>query len=151
MIKFSEKKKNILEEKAWAKGRVIAGEPEHRFERTESIPAKMHKYSRQNTDMAWEVDHIFPKVILEELGVPQELIDHEYNIRPLHHSNNEAKGSLFPSYKKKVCWDSKQQKNIPCDLNVIIKEEIIKELQMLYAPYLDGRLLIDIAKDYNER
>lgn len=151
MIKFTPKQQKSLDDIAWEKGVVIEGEPDHRYEKTDSTPAKMYKHMRRNTDMAWEVDHIFPKVILEELNVPQNLIDHEDNLRPLHHSNNEAKGSLFPSYKKKVCWDANKQKNVPCNLNVTITPETIKKLQKLYAPYLGGKFLTDIAKEYNKR
>lgn len=115
------------------------------------IPAKLYHDSRQNSNMAWEVDHVFPKEILKGLGVPEDLIDDELNLRPLHHSNNESKGALFPSYEKVVCWDEQQQKNIQRKQSVCIKDEKIKELENLYKNYLNGKSLVEIAADYNKK
>lgn len=141
-----------LVNKVWAKGKP-AEDDDHKYESvTDGIkPAKMYRYSRKNTNMAWEVDHIFPKKILEELGVPEELINHIDNLRPLQHSNNEAKGDLFPSYNKSVCWDSERQMNASYKRNVAITEDTISKLQTLFAPYLNGKTLEQVAKEYNSR
>lgn len=139
-------------EKVWSM-RKRAEDDEHGYECVDDgiIPAKLYHDSRLNSNMAWEVDHIFPEVILKELGVPEDLIDDELNLRPLHHSNNESKGTQFPSYEKVVCWDEKQQKNVPCNQSVFIKDEKIKELEDLYKDYLDGKTLNKIAAEYNRK
>lgn len=139
-------------EKVWSM-RKRAEDDEHGYERVDDgiTPAKLYHGSRQDSNMAWEVDHIYPEAILEELGVPEDLIDDLLNLRPLHHSNNESKGTLFPSYVKVVCWDDKQQKNVPCKQSVDIKVEKIKELEDLYKDYLGGRSLEEIAAEYNKK
>ena len=132
-------------------GKPVPNEPNNRFERTDVTPAKMCHSKHQNTDMAWEVDHIFPEQILQELGVPQNLIDDNRNLRPLHHSNNESKGTLYPDYRKIKQWDESSQSNVDCDVSVHVSSDKQDELQKLYAPYLNGRTLVDIAKAYNNR
>lgn len=138
-------------ENVWSM-RKRAEDDEHGYERVDDgiIPAKLYHGSRKNSDMAWEVDHIFPEDILKKLGVPEDLIDNELNLRPLHHSNNESKGTKFPSYEKVVCWDEGQQKNVSCKQNVQITVEKIKELENLYKDYLNGKSLEEIAEEYNK-
>lgn len=136
-------------EEVWQMGRVIPNEPNNRFERTDVEPVKICHSKHQNTDMAWEVDHIFPEQILKELGVPQELIDDNRNLRPLHHSNNESKGTLYPYYTKIKNWDNTAQANIDCSIDVHVSADKQNDLQKLYAPYLNGRTLVDIARAYN--
>lgn len=64
--------------------------------------AYIERDAEADTDNAWEVDHIFPAEILEIMNVPERLIDDPANLRPLHHSNNEAKGILYPEYTAKI-------------------------------------------------
>lgn len=138
-------------EKVWRK-RQKAEDDNHGFECIDGRihAAKLFRSSRKDTNMAWEIDHIFPKEILKELGVPEELINHDLNLRPLHHSNNESKGTLFPNYKKIMCWDEDKQQNVECDISVCIKEKKIKELEELYKKYLGGRSLESFADEYNK-
>lgn len=142
----------IDKEQVWNKGQMVPNEgEEYKYESTtdDVKPAKLYKHSRENTQMAWEIDHIFPRQILEKLGVPLELIDHIDNLRPLHHSNNESKGTLFPNYTKVVEWNEVLGKNVPIRKNVSITEKTVKRLNNLYKDYLDGYSLEQIAKAYN--
>lgn len=64
--------------------------------------AYIERDAAADTDNAWEVDHIFPAEILEIMKVPEQLINNPANLRPLHHSNNEAKGIHYPKYTAAV-------------------------------------------------
>lgn len=144
----------IDKDKVWNKGNNVAGESDsYKYELTtdDVTPAKLYKSSRENTPMAWEVDHIFPQKILEKLGVPQDMIDHIDNLRPLHHSNNEAKGTQFPNYQKTVCWDEARKENVSCNQSVRIADETIERLNNLYKEYLGGYTLEQIAEAYNRK
>ena len=141
-----------LIDKVWNKGKS-AEDADHKFESTtdEVVPAKLYRTSRENTNMAWEVDHIFPKQILQNLGVPQDKIDDLKNLRPLQHSNNESKGTLYPDYTKVMQWDENRQYNVPCKKSVTVSDDTQRVLEKLYAPYLNGKTLVQVAKEYNKQ
>ena len=46
----------------------------------------------------WEIDHIWPKAKLEQMGVSATSINSACNLRPLHRLNNQQKSNDFP------CW-----------------------------------------------
>lgn len=80
-------------EQVWK--RRFIGNPKVAFD---DCGAEIHRDAPENSLYSWEVDHIFPEKILKLLKVPERLRDHKLNLRPLHHSNNEAKGMLYPEY-----------------------------------------------------
>lgn len=55
-------------------------------------------YGRRDSNYGWEIDHIIPEKLLQDNGVPQELVDHIDNLRPMHWSNNCKKADDFPQY-----------------------------------------------------
>lgn len=57
-------------------------------------------YDKTGRMFAWQIDHIFPKSVLEKNGVPQELIDHPDNVRALATRNNLSKSDNYPVYKR---------------------------------------------------
>lgn len=68
--------------------------------RLDSCKALMHwdDYGHRDSNYGWEIDHIVPEKLLHDNGVPQELIDHIDNLRPMHWSNNCKKADDFPQY-----------------------------------------------------
>lgn len=55
-------------------------------------------YGDRDSNYGWEIDHVVPEKLLQDNGVPQELIDHIDNLRPMHWSNNCKKADDFPQY-----------------------------------------------------
>ena len=97
---------------------------------------KEKEYGNQDSDYGWQIDHIFPEKKLQDAGVPQELIDHIDNLRPMHHKNNNKKSYDFPVYTGIVSAAG------TTNYDVIWREYSIKRnhicrLQKLYREYLD--------------
>lgn len=91
--------------------------------------AYIERDAKADTDNAWEVDHIFPAEILEIMKVPDEMINDPANLRPLHHSNNEAKGILYPRYTAKIV-------SVGQSLSRCISTDKQKALASLYNKYI---------------
>lgn len=96
--------------------------------------AEIHRDAPENSLYSWEVDHIFPDEILKLLDVPEELRDAPENLRPLHHSNNEAKGMHYPIYEAKIVGDGKSHR-------LKINDSRQKTLDGLYGLYINLRKL----------
>lgn len=75
-------------------------------------------------------DHIFPAEILEIMNVPEGLINHPANLRPLHHANNEAKSILYPKYTAAIVGAGKQHSRL------CIRADKQKALASLYNKYI---------------
>lgn len=94
------------------------------------------RYDEQGMMFAWQIDHIFPKSVLEKAGVPQDLIDHPDNIRALAIKNNLSKSDNYPKYKRSYIF--KEGNNVEIDDNTNFadnkykvgssKQEAIKKL-----------------------
>lgn len=91
--------------------------------------AYIERDAKADTDNAWEVDHIFPAEILEIMKVPDEMINDPANLRPLHHSNNEAKGIQYPKYTAAIVGAGK-------GLSRCISTDKQTELAKLYNEYI---------------
>ena len=76
------------------------------------------KYGVQDNIYGWEIDHIVPKVLLEQKGFSQTMIDDVRNLRALQHQNNESKGDDYPSYTAVVT--SENNKNIEQERNLVV-------------------------------
>lgn len=130
---------------AWNKTQKAVGyDDEHR---KDVVGAMIYRSKRNNTDMAWEVDHIFPKEILEYFNVPEDLINHLENLRAMHHSNNESKGISYPKYSFKKKWDEKRKENIDFDGEATVSSKRQRILRDLYEPIL-GMTLEEAVEEY---
>lgn len=112
------------------------------------VDAMMYRYKRHDTNMAWEVDHIFPKEILEFFEIPIDKIDNLDNLRAMQHSNNESKGLSFPKYSYAKIWDEDMQKNVDESGNATVNDTTIKKLRRLFEPLL-GMTLEEAVDKYN--
>lgn len=59
-------------------------------------------FNNYESMFGWEIDHIYPVLKLEQLGVSKELWDNPLNIRALHWKNNRSKSSSYPMYTSAV-------------------------------------------------
>ena len=86
------------------------------------------------SEYGWEIDHIYPKVRLEELGVPEVLIYDSRNLRPMNWKNNVSKGSDYPSYTTVVT--AVGSVNVEKKGTRVVNAGVQEDLKDLYKDYL---------------
>ncbi len=91
-------------------------------------------YKNRDSDYGWEIDHIYPKVLLEAAGVPDELINDERNLRPMNWKNNVSKGSDYPSYTTVLTAEGSI--NVEKRGTRVVNAGIQEDLKDLYKDYL---------------
>ncbi len=94
---------------------------------------KEEEYGNQNSDYGWQIDHIYPEQKLQDAGVPQELIDHIDNLRPMHWKNNNKKSDDFPVYAADITAIGVSNLDVPRDYRINIDQ--INVLRNLYREY----------------
>lgn len=75
---------------------------------------------------------------LQNFGVPQELIDHIDNLRPMNWENNLRKSDDFPNYAGKVVFDGINNAVVERDYRV--RFYVVLRLKNLYQAYIDIKL-----------
>lgn len=133
---------------AWNKAREVEDRDKNKY-RLDAAGAMIYRDSRDNTDMAWEVDHIFPYEILDYFDVPQDIINKDENLRAMHHSNNSSKGISFPKYSSNVEWDNYKEKNVKSSGSNTVNDKRISILRNLFEPYL-GMTLEEAVQVYED-
>ena len=132
-MNLSEKEKDRI----FSKARKIEGLDADEW-RMDACDAIIHRssFGRDDEFFGWEVDHIVPKSLLEENGVPQDLIDDFQNLRPLNWRNNVSKGNDYPSYKVEIQSEDGGESNVIRSRRRTVNQVKQKELRELYAKYL---------------
>lgn len=132
-MNLSEKEKDRI----FRKARKIEGLDADEW-RMDACDAIIHRssFGRDDEFFGWEVDHIVPKSLLEENGVPQDLIDDFQNLRPLNWRNNVSKGNDYPSYKVEIQSEDGGESNVIRSRRRTVNQVKQKELRELYAKYL---------------
>lgn len=130
MCEFTEDQKKAV----WCKGRIVEGFQEEHV-RKDACGALMlyEKYGNRNSSFGWEIDHVYPKSKLEQLGVPADLINHIDNLRPMNWRNNESKDADYPSYKAVV--KAEEDHNIECDDSKLVNPSTQTKISRLYHEY----------------
>lgn len=124
MSDFSEEKIESI----WQKGREVKGldASKYRLDAAGALMARA-KYGDKEHMYGWEVDHIYPKARLEELGVNEDLWDHHLNLQPLNVKNNESKSDDYPVYTASCEYDGEKRMN--CGVSKMV--QVRKALQTL--------------------
>ena len=78
----------------------------------------------------WEIDHIYPQLLLEAQGFGAEQIDDLRNLRPMQHQNKASKSDDYPSYIAVVTSDGK--KNVYKEASLTVNETTRSLLAQLY-------------------
>lgn len=122
---------NKLKLSVWEKGQIVDGfNPDMYRKDPCGAWIAWDKYGAQDNFFGWEIDHIFPKSKLEEMGFSISLIDDLRNLRPMQHENNASKSIDYPSYMAVVTSDG--NKNIYKDTPLTVNEETRTILAQLY-------------------
>lgn len=133
---------------AWAKTKPAKGFSDNKH-RLDIYGALIYQDSRDDSDMAWEVNHIFPKAILEYFNIDEATINDERNLQALHHSNNSSKGNNFALHKSKIVYDEQQKKNIEKEQSWSVSSDTYPNVRELYEPLL-GMTLEEAEEKYNK-
>lgn len=133
MSTFSEKELDQIFKKA----REIKGlDPnEWRLDASDAI-IRRSSYGCDDEFFGWEVDHIVPRSILEGADVPEQLIDYDYNLRPLNWNNNRSKADDYPSYKTTMVSEDEGKSNVRKEGSRTVNTPKQEQLRRLYAQYL---------------
>ncbi len=122
----------ITKMQVWQKAQVVDGYNPDMY-RKDSCGAWIvwDKFGVQDSIYGWEVDHVYPKSKLEELGVSLDLIDNICNLRPMQHSNNESKGDDYPSYTAAVTAEG--NKNVYRAASLTVNEATRTKVSKLFG------------------
>lgn len=118
-------------ERVWQKGQKIEGYKEDMV-RKDACGAWIIRslYGDASSPFGWEIDHIYPKSKLQELGYDEKKIDDIRNLRPLNSRNNTSKSDSYPSYIAVIT--SEDDKNVECSKQFIINADIQEDIKELY-------------------
>lgn len=121
--------------KYWEKTNFVDGEDKQEVRRDAS-GAIIHysDYKNRNSDYGWEIDHIYPKLRLEEANVPEELINDPHNLRPMNWKNNVSKGGDYPSYTTVIAAEGSV--NVEKKGTRVVNADVQNILKDLYRDYL---------------
>lgn len=119
----------------WGRTNTVDGEDQQEVRRDAS-GAIIHysDYKNRDSDYGWEIDHIYPRLLLEEAGVPEELISNPRNLRAMNWKNNVSKGADYPSYTTVLTADGSV--NVEKKGTRVVNAGIQEALKELYKDYL---------------
>ena len=89
-------------------------------------------YNNPESPFGWEVDHIYPKAKLAELGIAEEKINDIINLRALNIRNNRSKGVSYPVYTSKIAALNDKQ-NHEVEKTLVVNQEKQIELSNFYG------------------
>lgn len=98
---------------------------------------KKLSYGEDDELYGWEIDHIIPRALLEKHGVPDQLIDHDDNLRAMNWNNNRSKSDDYPSYEIVVTSAEDGSSNIFTDDRRTVNESRQQRLRELYKNYFN--------------
>lgn len=84
-----------------------------------------------DSPFGWQIDHIYPKSKLEQMGICEEKINNEINLRPLNTKNNISKSDNYPAYIAVMTSDDLQ--NVECNKQFLINKEKQEEIERFYG------------------
>lgn len=115
----------------WNKGLVVEEyDPnEYRQDACNAWIAR-REYGKQS-NLGWEIDHVFPESRAREFGYPQMQIDDIKNLRPMHWENNRSKNDNYPSYVSVVT--SRENKNIVEQTERTVNGRLIAQIKNLFS------------------
>lgn len=86
-------------------------------------------YGKHDSPFGWDVDHIYPRALYSFLDGGDDIINHIDNLRPLHHKNNKAKGTNYPTYQAAVKADG--DRNVDCIGTFEVNSQVQNRLKTL--------------------
>lgn len=122
---------NELKRSVWEKAQIVEGFNSDMY-RKDPCGAWIawDKYGVRDSVYGWEVDHIYPKSLLEERGFDEDKINDIRNLRPMQHENNASKSDDYPSYTAVIT--SEGNKNVYKEMNLTVNKAIRDLLDQIF-------------------
>lgn len=119
-----------LKKRVWGQAREADGYDKQKV-RLDACNAFMiyDDYDKQGL-YGWQIDHVCPVSMLEELGYTETEIDNEQNLRAMHWRNNLSKSDDYPSYTAVVTSDG--DRNVEREESKIVNASRQQKLKSLY-------------------
>lgn len=119
-----------LKKRVWNQAREAEGYDKQKV-RLDACKAFMifDEYGKQGL-YGWQIDHVCPVSMLEELGYTEKEIDNEQNLRAMHWRNNLSKSDDYPSYTSVITSDG--DRNVEREESKIVNALRQQKLQSLY-------------------
>lgn len=117
----------------WAKGTPAVGYDAAKC-RLDLAGAMMvrEEYGKEGM-FGWEVDHVFPRAKLEELGVDKSLWDAASNLQPMNAKNNAKKGDDYPGFSTSCCFNVQKMRNEEVEQSWVVSNLIQQQLAALFG------------------
>ena len=117
----------------WKKGKIVPlkSADEYRYDEQGAL-MKWSEYG-QYTNMGWQIDHIYPEATLKSLGVNQDKIDDECNLRPVNSLNNDMKSDNYPEFESSMVYDSRKFMNVKNQRRWKVTEEAQVRLMKFFG------------------
>ncbi len=96
----------------WGKCKTVPGKSEQDYRLDgQGAQIKWSDYGKY-TGNGWQIDHIYPESVLQEMGVDQEKIDDEINLQALNSYNNDTKSDDYPNFDSSKEYDKEKDRNV---------------------------------------
>jgi len=120
-------------DRIWRKGRTLDGwnSDEYRLDAAGAMMVKSHRGTDDNYD--WEIDHVLPKDMMKELGIPEEDWDKEDNLRPFNAKNNNKKSTDYPTYTRALVFDEEKRRNVQSEIGKVVNEDVQRDINKCYG------------------
>ena len=119
-----------LKKRLWNQAREAEGYDKQKV-RLDACNAFMIYDEYENQGLyGWQIEHICPVSMLQELGYTEEEIDNEQNLRPMHWRNCLSKSDDYPSYTSVVTSDG--DRNIEREESKIVNALRRQKLMSIY-------------------
>lgn len=120
-------------EAVWGKGIIIPG-TDIDVIRKDAAGAIIKKTDRGGTtEFSWEIDHVCPKAMLKERGIPEDQWDDLRNLRPFNTANNKSKSDDYPQYTRAKVKIEGRLKNMDSKTRMIVNAEVLKRVNECYG------------------
>lgn len=118
--------------KIWNKGRSIPGKSpdEYRLDAAGALMKRSHR--GKDDDYDWEIDHVLPRNMMKDLGIPEDEWDNSANLRPFNAKNNAKKSDNYPEYTRRLVYNRNTGKNEISEIGKVVNEVVQKGINDTY-------------------
>lgn len=117
--------------KVWERGVVVDGYNPSEIRKDAAGAWIIFDRYRKDDPFGWEIDHVYPKKMLEDMNVDKSLWDDLLNLRPMNYANNRSKGASYPNYIARI--KSEGDTNVDCNESFTVNLDLQEALKNLFG------------------
>jgi hypothetical protein len=121
----------VFREEVWRRGEEVAGFDPAVIRKDAAGAWMIFDRFGHDDPFGWEIDHVYPKKLLEEKHVDESLWDDIRNLRPMNYANNRSKASSYPEYQAKM--KSEGDTNVTCEESFTVNQVLQNMLNQLFG------------------